>query len=296
MNISKNKKWFFSLSILILTVGIVFMGMGGLKPGIDFTGGSSLTIKLPDYNSSENIRNALIGTEFESSIVQNFGDSTFFIRTFDINDQQKDTLINLIDPLTATEDDIQILSFDLISPLIAQETVVNAFWAVFAATLGIFIYIWWAFRNVPNPIRFSVASIIALLHDTLLVLGVFAILGIFLDYEINTMFIIAFLTVLGYSVNDSIVVLDRLRSNIIEYSGIRLSDVVNLSISQTFGRSLNTSITLLVTLLAMYLFGGETLKPFILVLIVGLISGTYSSIAIATQILVYWDERRKTAA
>ena len=296
MNISKNKKWFFSLSFLILTVGIVFMGMGGLKPGIDFTGGSSLTIELPDYNSSENIRNALIGTEFESSIVQNFGDSTFFIRTFDINDQQKDTLINLIDPLTATEDDIQILSFDLISPLIAQETVVNAFWAVFAATLGIFIYIWWAFRNVPNPIRFSVASIIALLHDTLLVLGVFAILGIFLDYEINTMFIIAFLTVLGYSVNDSIVVLDRLRSNIIEYSGIRLSDVVNLSISQTFGRSLNTSITLLVTLLAMYLFGGETLKPFILVLIVGLISGTYSSIAIATQILVYWDERRKTVA
>jgi len=267
--------------------------MGGLKPGIDFTGGSSLTIKLSSYDSSENIREALMGTEFESSVVQNFGDSTFFIRTFDINDQEKEKLVNILDSLTPEKDDLQILSFDLISPLIARETVVNAFWAVFAATIGIFIYIWWAFRSVPNPVRFSVASIIALLHDTLIVLGVFAILGISLDFEVNTMFIIAFLTVLGYSVNDSIVVLDRLRSNIIDYSGIRLSDVVNLSISQTFGRSLNTSITLLVTLIAMYLFGGDTLKPFILVLIVGLISGTYSSIAIATQILVYWDERKK---
>jgi preprotein translocase subunit SecF len=180
----------------------------------------------------------------------------------------------------------------MISPLIAKETVINSFWAVLAATFGIFIYIWWAFRNVPNPIRYSVASIIALLHDSVLVLGIFAILGIFLDYEVNTMFIIAFLTVVGYSVNDSIVVLDRLRSNIIDYSGMRLSQVVNLSVSQTFGRSLNTSITLLVTLLAMYLFGGDTLKPFILVLIIGLISGTYSSLTIATQILVYWDERK----
>lgn len=296
MNLSGNKIWFFSFSSIIILIGIIFIFMGGLKPGIDFTGGSSLTIKLSSYDSSENIREAFVGTEFESSIVQNFGDSTFFIRTFDINDQQKEKLLKILDSLTSEEDDVQVLSFDLISPLIARETVVNAFWAVFAATIGIFIYIWWAFRNVPNPIRFSVASIIALLHDTLVVLGVFAILGITLDLEVNTMFIIAFLTVLGYSVNDSIVVLDRLRSNIIDYSGIRLSDVVNLSISQTFGRSLNTSITLLVTLIAMYLFGGDTLKPFILVLIVGLISGTYSSIAIATQILVYWDERNKKSA
>ena len=157
--------------------------------------------------------------------------------------------------------------------------------------LGIFIYIWWAFRNVPNPVRYSVVAITALLHDTLIVVGIFALLGFFLNYEINTMFIIAFLTVLGYSVNDSIVVLDRLRSNIIDFGGMRLSQMVDLSVSQTFGRSLNTSITLLVTLLAMYIFGGDTLKPFILVLIVGVISGTYSSIAIASQILVIWDER-----
>jgi len=292
MNLSKNRKSFFIFSSIIIIVGIIFIIMGGLKPGIDFTGGSTLTVKLPTHNSSEEMRNILVGTEFESSIIQNFGDNTFFVRTFDINDSQKSDLLNTLDSLTLAKDDLEVLSFDMISPLIAKETVINSIWAVLAATIGIFIYIWWAFRNVPNPIRYSVASIIALLHDSVLVLGVFAILGIFLDYEVNTMFIIAFLTVVGYSVNDSIVVLDRLRSNIIDYSGMRLSQVVNLSVSQTFGRSLNTSITLLVTLLAMYLFGGDTLKPFILVLIVGLISGTYSSLTIATQILVYWDERK----
>jgi preprotein translocase subunit SecF len=292
MNLSKNRKSFFIFSSIIIIVGIIFIIMGGLKPGIDFTGGSTLTVKLPTHNSSEEMRNILVGTEFESSIIQNFGDNTFFVRTFDINDSQKSDLLNTLDSLTLEKDDLEVLSFDMISPLIAKETVINSIWAVLAATIGIFIYIWWAFRNVPNPIRYSVASIIALLHDSVLVLGVFAILGIFLDYEVNTMFIIAFLTVVGYSVNDSIVVLDRLRSNIIDYSGMRLSQVVNLSVSQTFGRSLNTSITLLVTLLAMYLFGGDTLKPFILVLIVGLISGTYSSLTIATQILVYWDERK----
>jgi preprotein translocase subunit SecF len=292
MNLSKNRKSFFIFSSIIIIVGIIFIIMGGLKPGIDFTGGSTLTVKLPTHNSSEEMRNILVGTEFESSIIQNFGDNTFFVRTFDINDSQKSDLLNTLDSLTLEKDDLEVLSFDMISPLIAKETVINSIWAVLAATIGIFIYIWWAFRNVPNPVRYSVASIIALLHDSVLVLGVFAILGIFLDYEVNTMFIIAFLTVVGYSVNDSIVVLDRLRSNIIDYSGMRLSQVVNLSVSQTFGRSLNTSITLLVTLLAMYLFGGDTLKPFILVLIVGLISGTYSSLTIATQILVYWDERK----
>ena len=291
MNLSKYRLSFFSVSSLIIIIGFIFIILGGLNPGIDFTGGATLTLKAPNVDSSYEIRNSLANTQYNNSIIQNFGDNTFFIRTVMINDDQKKNILQNIDTITPDKD-VEVLAFDLISPLIANETVVNAIWAVFAATIGIFIYIWWAFRNVPNPVRYSVAAIIALLHDTLIVVGIFALLGFFLDYEINTMFIIiAFLTVLGYSVNDSIVVLDRLRSNIIDFGGMKLSQMVDLSISQTFGRSLNTSITLLVTLLAMYLFGGDTLKPFILVLIVGLIAGTYSSIAIATQILVMWDER-----
>ena len=290
MNLSKYRLSFFSFSSLIIITGFIFIILGGLNPGIDFTGGATLTLKAPNVDSSSEVRDSLANTQYNNSIIQNFGDNTFFIRTVMIDDDQKKNILQNIDTITPDKD-VELLSFDLISPLIANETVVNAIWAVFAATIGIFGYIWWAFRNVPNPVRYSVAAIIALLHDTLIVVGIFALLGFFLDYEINTMFIIAFLTVLGYSVNDSIVVLDRLRSNIIDFGGMKLSQMVNLSISQTFGRSLNTSITLLVTLLAMYIFGGDTLKPFILVLIVGLIAGTYSSIAIATQVLVMWDER-----
>ena len=290
MQLSKYRLSFFSISGLVIIIGFIFIILGGLNPGIDFTGGSTLTLKIPNVDSSSEVRNSLLNTQYDNSIIQNFGNNTFFIRTVMIDDDQKKNILQNLDTITPDKD-VEVLSFDLISPLIANETVVNAIWAVLAATIGIFIYIWWAFRNVPNPVRYSVVAIIALLHDTLIVVGIFALLGFFLNYEINTMFIIAFLTVLGYSVNDSIVVLDRLRSNIIDFGGMRLSQMVDLSISQTFGRSLNTSITLLVTLLAMYIFGGDTLKPFILVLMVGVISGTYSSIAIATQILVIWDER-----
>ena len=291
MQLSKYRLSFFSMSGLVIITGFIFIILGGLNPGIDFTGGSTLTLKIPSVDSSSEVRNSLSNTQYDNSIIQNFGNNTFFIRTVMIDDDQKKNILQNLNTITPNKD-VEVLSFDLISPLIANETVVNAIWAVFAATIGIFIYIWWAFRNVPNPVRYSVVAIIALLHDTLIVVGIFALLGFFLDYEINTMFIIAFLTVLGYSVNDSIVVMDRLRSNIIDFGGMKLSQMVDLSVSQTFGRSLNTSITLLVTLLAMYIFGGDTLKPFILVLIVGVISGTYSSIAIATQILVIWDERR----
>ena len=290
MQLSKYRLSFFSISGLVIIIGFIFIILGGLNPGIDFTGGSTLTVKIPNVDSSSEVRNSLLNTQYDNSIIQNFGNNTFFIRTVMIDDDQKKNILQNLDTITPDKD-VEVLSFDLISPLIANETVVNAIWAVLAATIGIFIYIWWAFRNVPNPVRYSVVAIIALLHDTLIVVGIFALLGFFLNYEINTMFIIAFLTVLGYSVNDSIVVLDRLRSNTIDFGGMRLSQMVDLSISQTFGRSLNTSITLLVTLLAMYIFGGDTLKPFILVLMVGVISGTYSSIAIATQILVIWDER-----
>ena len=290
MQLSKYRLSFFSISGLVIIIGFIFIILGGINPGIDFTGGSTLTLKIPNVDSSSEVRNSLSNTQYDNSIIQNFGNNTFFIRTVMIDDDQKKNILQNLDSITPDKD-VEVLSFDLISPLIANETVVNAIWAVLAATIGIFIYIWWAFRNVPNPVRYSVVAIIALLHDTLIVVGIFALLGFFLDYEINTMFIIAFLTVLGYSVNDSIVVLDRLRSNTIDFGGMKLSQMVDLSISQTFGRSLNTSITLLVTLLAMYIFGGDTLKPFILVLMVGVISGTYSSIAIATQILVIWDER-----
>ncbi|MCY4654033.1 MAG: protein translocase subunit SecF, partial [Dehalococcoidia bacterium] len=147
----------------------------------------------------------------------------------------------------------------------------------------------WAFRNVPSPFRYGAAAIVALIHDSIIVIGIFSILGAVLNIEVGTMFLIAILTVIGYSVNDTIVVFDRIRENVTIHPNRQLSEVVNLSISETIGRSLNTSITLMVTLLALFLFGGTTIREFLLVLLIGVVAGTYSSIAIASQVLISWE-------
>ena len=216
------------------------------------------------------------------------GEINFFIRVKLLEEEGKDELVEGL-KTALSPDGLEILSFDLVSPVVAQETVVSAMWAVLAAAVGIFLYIWWAFRSVPSPFRYGIAAIVALLHDTAIVLGIFAILGEVADIEVNTMFLIALLTVIGYSVNDTIVVFDRVRENVMVHSNRSFSDVVNLSISETIGRSLNTSLTLLFTLLALYLFGGSTIQNFLLVLLIGVVAGTYSSIAIASQVLIAWE-------
>ena len=215
----------------------------------------------------------------------------FFLRTKTLDETKKDILVANLNNQFSPEQTNTVLSFDLVSAVVAQETVISACWAVLAAALGIFFYVWWAFRKVPRPIRYGLAAIVALLHDALIVVGIFAILGYFLDTEVNTMFLIALLTVIGYSVNDTIVVFDKIRENVLTYTNRPFPEVVNLSISETMGRSLNTSFTLLVTLLALLLFGGTTIREFLYVLIIGVIVGTYSSIAIATQVLVSWDQK-----
>ena len=289
MNIAAKRGWFFLISAILLIPGIVFLIIApGLKPGIDFTGGSTITVEFADPVDQQSIRTSLESLNVSDTTVQNFGDNTFFIRTKELTEVQKDDLLSdLRDQLSPSG--YNVLSFDIVSPLVAQETIVASFWALFAATIGIFFYVWWAFRNIPKPFRYGTAAIIALLHDVGVIIGVFAILGVVADVEINTMFLIALLTVIGYSVNDTIVVFDRVRENIIFAPNRSLEANVNLSIGETIGRSVNTSLTLLLTLSSLMLFGGPTLKSFLLVLIIGVLVGTYSSIGIATQIVVAWE-------
>ncbi len=302
MNFSERRPWFFLISFLVILPGIIFLILApGLNPGIDFTGGSSLTMQFPEGSEANQkaIREKLNVIGYPESTVQNLGNSTidekrynlFFLRTKTLDETKKDELVATLNNQFSPEQTNTLLSFDLVSAVIAQETVINACWAVLAATLGIFFYVWWAFRKVPRPIRYGLAAIVALVHDTLIVVGIFAILGYFLDTEVNTMFLIAILTVIGYSVNDTIVVFDKIRENVLTYTNRPFLEVVNLSISETMSRSLNTSFTLLVTLLALLLFGGATIREFLYVLIIGVIVGTYSSIAIATQVLVSWDQK-----
>ncbi|MCH2306691.1 MAG: protein translocase subunit SecF [SAR202 cluster bacterium] len=289
LNFARLRGWFFLFSLCVILPGMYFLLVQpGLKSGIDFSGGSSLTVRYDVPVQQDVLRNALESIGYSESTVQDFGDNTFFLRMHLLEDGTYEDVVAQLADKIGMNAQYEILSFDLVSPVIAREVVLNAFYAVIAAAVGIFIYVWWAFRNVPSPFRYGVAALVALLHDGLVVLGVFALLGWVLNYEVNTMFLIALLTVIGYSVNDTIVVFDRLRENVSIYPNRDFTENVNFSISETIGRSLNTSLTLLLPLLALILFGGQTIQVFLVVLLIGVVAGTYSSIAIASQILVSW--------
>ena len=281
--------WFFIFSALVILPGIVFLIIApGLRQGIDFTGGSTLTLEFSDPVNQTDLRAELANLGHSDATVQQLEDNVFFIRTKELDEVAR------VAVLTGTEGNlspngVQQLSFDLVSPVVAGETILNAIYAILAATVGIFLYVWWAFRNVPSPFRYGAAAIIALLHDAMIVIGIFSILGVLIEMEVGTMFLVAILTVIGYSVNDTIVVFDRIRENVLTFPNRELSEVVNLSISETIGRSLNTSVTLLITLMALMLFGGSTIREFLLVLLIGVVVGTYSSIAIASQTLISWE-------
>ena len=285
--------WFFLLSAIILLPGVVFLIIApGLKPGIDFTGGSTLMFEVTDPVTQESLRGVMTDLGHPDSVIQKMDEKTFFVRTKEL---RVDNEVNERDDAIAeiqrqvSPGGVELLAFDIVSPVVAAETVLNAFYAVVAAAVGIFLYLWWAFRNVPSPFRYGLAAIVALVHDSMIVIGIFAILGELADIEVNTMFLVAILTVIGYSVNDTIVVFDRLRENIILNPNRTLTQNANISIMESMGRSLNTSLTLLFTLLALLLVGGETIRIFLWVLIIGVIAGTYSSIGIATPLLVVWE-------
>ncbi len=283
--------WFFAISALVIVPGIVFLlTPPALKLGIDFTGGTSITVTFTQDIAQDPLRSELISLGYPDATVQGMGGNSYFIRTKALNEAEKNRLVSSLDsnlaPLSGGKED----SFDFVSGVVAGETVRNSIVAVIVAAIGILAFITYAFRSVPSAFRYGVCAVIALIHDMLVVLGIFAILGKLLDVEVNAMFILGVLTVLGYSVHDTIVVFDRIRENVGRGFSRSMVTVVNVSIMETMGRSLNTSVTILFTLLALLLFGGPTISNFILVLIIGVIAGTYSSIAIASQLLVMWSE------
>ena len=289
MDFVGKRKWFFAVSALVLLPGVVFLIIApGLKPGIDFTGGSSMTFAVVDEVSQDSLRSVMTDLGHPDSVIQRMDDTTYFVRTKELSNEERDEIIEGVEG-QLSPGGVDILSFDLVSPVVAAETVLNAFYAVVAAAVGIFLYLWWAFRNVPSPFRYGAAAVVALVHDTMVVIGIFAVLGVLADIEVNTMFLVATLTVIGYSVNDTIVVFDRLRENILLYPNRALERNANVSIMESMGRSLNTSLTLLFTLLALLFVGGETIRVFLWVLIIGVIAGTYSSIGIATPLLIVWE-------
>jgi len=290
MDIIGKKKIYFALSLLVIIPGIVAMFVFGLNLSIDFTGGSRLTILFEKEIDEQ--RKSFVKETLESQdirvISQEPSGNLLIVRTSTI-DEKKNT--EFTEKLSSKFENATVEEFSTIGPTIGRETTINAIKAVLVAVLLVVIYISYVFRSVPKPassIRFGVSTIIALVHDVLITVGVFAFLGYLFSVEIDALFITALLTIIGFSVHDTIVVFDRIRENLGKQSSENFASVVNDSILQTIGRSINTSVTVLFVLFALLLFGGESIRWFVVALIVGIASGTYSSIFVASPVLVVW--------
>ncbi len=302
LNIVGKRGWYFVISALVIIPGLLSMiappgwaaGGSGLRPGIDFSSGSVLTVAFVEPANPDAVRNVMSAVGHPEALVQSVGESSVLIRTRVLEEASGNIVSERQRIEEALEDQVGLIDasgVDTVSPIIAQETVRNTFLALLVASVFILIYIWYAFRRVPRAYRYGVAAVVTLIHDTVIVLGVFSILGRILGMEVNAMFIVGILTVAGYSVNDTIVVFDRIRENAIRVPDRSLEDTVNLSIIESVGRSVNTSFTTLMVLLAMLLIGGESIRELLLVVAIGVVVGTYSSIFIAAQFLVIWDRR-----
>ncbi|MBU0999779.1 protein translocase subunit SecF [Patescibacteria group bacterium] len=285
------KVLYFIFSTLVILPGLYFFFTSGLKLGIDFTGGALLEYQFEKNIDKEELKQQISSQGIEVGQINVSSDNIYIIRTKPV-DQSKISKLKL--HLGEKFGQVEERRIEFVGPIIGAELSQKAFISVILASLAIVLYIAFSFRKIPKPQsswRFGIAAVVALIHDILILIGLFAMLGKFYGVEIDTLSVTALLTVIGFSVHDTIVVFDRIRENLIEHIGGKFIDVANLSVIQTLGRSFNTSLTVVFVLLAMLLFGGETLRWFVLALLVGIVSGTYSSIFNATALLVWWEEK-----
>lgn len=296
MNLIKYRNYFFALSLLLIIPGVIAFFAWGLKVGIDFSGGTLWEIRIVDTSKQvqpAEIRDLLTSAGTEVSQAQSTSQNTTLVKIPETDEVKiKDLKTKLQEKFGQTED----VRLETVGPTISKELTKKAFLAVGISILAILTFITWSFRKIPKPassLAFGVCTVIALVHDVIVVVGIFAILGHFYHIEVDSLFITALLTVIGFSVHDTIVVFDRIRENLIRHSDHSFEEVVNHSLLQTIGRSLNTSLTAVFVLIALFLFGGQSIKTFVLALLIGIISGTYSSIFNAAPLLVVWHSLSK---
>ncbi len=296
MDFVGKRKWFFIFSAIVILVGIVSMSIAPrFKVGIEFEGGSALSLNFAEEVDEDLLRSIMSDLGHGQAMVQQVGDTGILIRTTTLegpdNDGGESERDTIEERLTEEFGTIETSELSAVSEAVAKETIRNAGIAVGVASLFIMIYISFAFRLMANSMRLGVAAIVAALHDVLITLGIFSILGKVIDLEVNAMFITGILTVVGYSVHDTIVVFDRIRENTARRVSRDMSTTINISIMETIGRSLTTSLTTLTVIVALLLMGGGTIESLLYTLLIGVIVGTYSSIAIASQLLLVWEER-----
>jgi preprotein translocase subunit SecF len=275
------------ISGLLILVSIISLATVGLKPGIEFSSGSILTVKFTEPVDYSVFKQAVADLGYGSAIIQRTGAGDYLIRTKELTDAEKSQLEDALQSKFGT---LQEAQFSSVSPQVASETVKNAIIAVAVASIGILLYVSWAFRRMPRPFRYGACAVIALLHDAIVALGIFSILGAFLGWETNLMFITGILAIIGYSVNNTVVIFDRIRENLMKGISADFETVVNASLVETLSRSMNTSLTTIITVLAILIFVGSTIQNFAVVLLIGIIAGTFDSICVAPGLLVVWDK------
>ncbi|MBI4919983.1 protein translocase subunit SecF [Candidatus Azambacteria bacterium] len=290
LNIIGKSKIYYAISGIFIVASIAALSLWGLQFGIDFKGGSILEIVYPNRNRPEinKITDLLKPLNLSDLKVSPVGDDSVDFRFRETDEATHQAIIN---SLNSSGGNIEEKRFSSIGPTIGNELKQKAIKAIIIVLLGISLYIAWAFRKVSRPLsswRYGAATLAALFHDLIIPLGLFSYLGHFYGIEIGGDFIVALLVILGFSVHDTIVVFDRIRENLKRYASLDFDSLVNRSVNETLVRSINTSLTVLLTLSALYIFGGESLKYFILALMVGIFSGTYSSIFIASPLLASW--------
>ena len=277
---------FFIISGVVILICVISLFSLGLKAGIEFSSGSQLTLSFDNEVEVSELRQELRDLGYTSTIVQSTGGGDILIRTIILNTEEKEQLeADLISRFGALTEK----GFVKVDPITASQTANIAAIAIAVAAVGIMLYVTWAFRRMPKPFRYGTCAIIALLHDALIALGVFSILGGILRWEINLMFITGILAVIGYSVNNTVVIFDRIRENLHRSETSDFKAVVNSSLVESLTRSVNTSLTTIIVVLALLLFIGSNIQNFAVVLLIGIVAGTFSSLFIAPSLLVVWE-------
>ncbi len=298
LNIIGYRKTYLTISALLVLIALISIATFSFKPAIDFTGGSLWQFSITGETNLEKVQNSLVtelqGIENNPTLIYGSQDN-FILRTKALSEEQHQKIQTSLKNIYPSFEE---LSFESIGPSIGEKLKKNAIAAVVLAVVIVSLYIAYAFRKVSRPIsswKYGIVTMITLLHDIAIPAGLIAILGKYLGVEIDTNFIVALLVVMGFSVHDTIVVFDRIRENLILAQGkIDFAETINKSINQTLARSINTSFTLILVLVALYLFGPDHLKYFILTLLVGVIAGVYSSIFVASPSLYLWHQSKKS--
>lgn len=283
-----NRHWAFLGSAVAVLVAVVALAAFGLRPGIDFTGGTSMTLHFQPQVEQMELRQVVWDFGRTEAVVQGSGDD-FLLRLRELSADEREALIAALG--TELGSTVTVLDYNTVSPAVATDTARQAGLAVLIASAAMLVYIAWSFRNMPSPFKWGTCAIVALVHNIVIVAGMFALLGKLRGVEVDALFITGLLTIVGYTINNTVVVFDRMRENRARGVSTDLGVIVNCSLVETLVRTINTSLTTLCVILALLLFGGATIHYFILVLFVGLIVGTYSSMFIAGPLLVTWEKK-----